>query len=411
MKERISTKAPTEWFAAIPVRMMRSPTYRQLTPTGMRVVLAVIARQFGHGEWKFTAKELAREASGSVPSVRRAVRQLANLGLLVVSDDRHRSGGSVGWVLSVPEAALRERVAADQGGDHLGAPLPYREKNDQKDPPNPPCGARGARTERRGARTKVVEVDGVGAVDLARVPDPKLRLRDERKLEAVRAAQALEAAEAQAVAAAAGVRLAQQDRLLSEPMARCARLLADLRESIDSCGLEHDVPARAAAEDALREGEWVRDDGYRGLTEEEDLNARDALLGWCTRSASLLAPLAAAAAAHRMREALLAPYQTEAATLRDAAMTMANDATKAAIAARVMMAPPSSAVRRAQGAVEEAYRSVHASEDAAQAQAAVDTLRAACEELEAAVTRLHEVVAQAPPLKAGGVARPWGRRG
>ena len=398
-------KGSTELFAAIPVRMLRSPTYRQLTALDLRVVSAVIARQYGRGTWKFTATQLAKEAQGSVPSVRRAVKKAQKLGILVVTTDRHRSGANLGWVLSVPDAVLRERASFDQGGDHLGAPLPYIEKQDQKDPPNPPRTARGARTQRQTSRTKVVEVDGVGVVDLARFVDPKLRLRDERKVEAIRAAHARAAAEDQAVDEAAAIRHAQQDKLLAEPMARCERVLADLREAIDSCGLEHDVPARASAKDALGDGERLRHLGDLGLTEEDDLNARHSLLDWCTRTAPLLVTLAESAGALRARKAMLAPFLTEATELRDAVLVRATAATEAARAGGNMRAPETRVVWSLQDQVKASVSSVHAAQDAAQAQAAFDTLRVACAELEAAVTRLHEVVAQAPP------PRPGGRRG
>ena len=398
-------KSPTEWFAAIPVRMLRSPTYRQLTALDLRVVSAVIVRQIGSGTWKFTAAELAKEAQGSVPSVRRAVKKAQKLGILVVTTDRHRSGGNLGWVLSVPDAVLRERASFDQGGDHLGAPPPYIEKQDQKDPPNPPCGARGARTQRQTSRTKVVEVDGVGVVDLARFVDPKLRLRDERKVEAYREAHARAAADAQAAAEADAIRHAQQAKLLTEPMARCDCLLAELREAIDSCGHERDVPARAAAEDALRDGERVRQDSDLGLTEEDDLDARDALLDWCTRSAPLLVTLAESAGALRARKAMLAPFLTEATELRDAVLARATAATEAACAEGNPRAPETRVVWSLQDQVKASVSSVHAAQDAAQAQAAVDTFRAACAELEAAVTCLLEVAAQAP------TPRPGGRRG
>ncbi len=416
-----SRKSPTEratgviststLFAKVPFSLQQSSNFHKLTSLALRVVLLVITRQWKFRKWKFTAAELATQTTSSVAGVRKAVRAAEGLGILTVENARSPSGGDVGWNLSVPAALADEEVTDEevtdggQGGDPAGASLPYIERDLQRDPPNPPCGARGARTQRQTSRTKVVEVDGVGVVDLARFVDPKLRLRDERKVEAIRAAHARAAAEDQAVDEAAAIRHAQQDKLLAEPMARCDCLLAELREAIDSCGLERDVPARAAAEDALRDGERVRQDSDLGQTEEDDLDARDALLDWCTRTAPLLVTLAESAGALRARKAMLAPFLTEATELRDAFLARATAATEAARAGGNMRAPETRAVWSLQDQVKAAVSSVHAAQDAAQAQAAVDALRASCGELEAAVTCLREVAAQAPP------PRPGGRRG
>lgn len=393
-------------FARVPLLLQERSEFQQLTALSLRIVLLVITRQFVHRRWTFTAAKLAQATAGSVAGVRKAVRAAERLGILSVENVLTNSGGDAGWSLSVPAALPPEEVPdAGQGGDPAGASPPYIERDLQRDPPNPPRTARGARTQRQTSRTKVVEVDGVGVVDLASIPDPRLRLRDERKVEAYREAHARAAADAQAADEAAAIRHAQQDKLLAEPMARCERVLADLRETIGSCGLLHDVPARAAAEDALRDGERVRQDGYLGLTEEDDLDARDALLDWCTRSAPLLVTLAESAGALRARKAMLAPFLTEATELRDAVLARATAATLAACAGGIARAPATRAVWPLQDKVKASVSSVHAAQDAAQAQAAVDTLRAACAELEAAVTCLLEVAAQAPP------PRPGGRRG
>jgi hypothetical protein len=210
-------------YGSLPLNLLLASEFQSLSSSARAAVLLVVARQNLHGGWSYTTRNLADDLGLSTHTARQAVTEANRAGILAVKDERDRYGVVSSRWYSVPCAlpahrqtihvAPKKSVEVEVEDDtpplseiqtgplsEIQTPTSIREKDQEKDPPNPPLPRGALDRSRSGSRKRkaprIVDHPQLGVVDLSRVADPRLRNRDQRRIEALLAERAaVEAAE------------------------------------------------------------------------------------------------------------------------------------------------------------------------------------------------------------------------
>jgi hypothetical protein len=192
-------------YGCLPLSLVVSEAFRNLSRSAQGVVLLVVARQNLHGGWSYATRHLANELGVSSHTARQAVTEANRAGILAVKDEFDRWGVVCARWYSVPCALPTARQTIRVTPKFQTPPLSeiqtpplseiqsytsIPEERIEERTPQPPA-ARGAR------HARIIEHPELGAVNLDAVPDPRLRARDQRKLDQLVANRAVAAAEAE----------------------------------------------------------------------------------------------------------------------------------------------------------------------------------------------------------------------
>jgi hypothetical protein len=202
-------------YGSLPLNLLLASEFQSLSSSARGVVLLVVARQNLHGGWSYTTRNLADDLGLSTHTARQAVTEANRAGILAVKDERDCYGVVSSRWYSVPSAlpahrqtihvAPKKSVEVEVEDDttplsEIQTPTSIRENDQEQDPPNPPLPRGATDRSRSGSRKRkaprIVDHPQLGVVDLSRVADPRLRNRDQRRIDALLAERAaVEAAE------------------------------------------------------------------------------------------------------------------------------------------------------------------------------------------------------------------------
>lgn len=315
-------------YGSLPLNLLLASEFQSLSSSARGVVLLVVARQNLHGGWSYTTRNLADDLGLSTHTARQAVTEANRAGILAVKDERDCYGVVSSRWYSVPSAlpahrqtihvAPKKSVEVEVEDDttplsEIQTPTSIRENDQEQDPPNPPLPRGATDRSRSGSRKRkaprIVDHPQLGVVDLSRVADPRLRNRDQRRIDALladrAAVEAAELAEKATEAAVTSILGSVPSRLRSMTETIEARLAASILRT------EH--PAREAVRALQNEAAhlWARA-GWTLTTDEATTLvqlARETLDG--DALAETLSSLDAQEATERAKQVRIQPMLVE----------------------------------------------------------------------------------------------------